>query len=82
METGKKNFLSKNFFLFFSEKHVIFFKNLNLTEIGPKFFFEMKNNVLFHKPKKIKKKFWSEKIDLNEILTNFDQSLTESSEKF
>ena len=32
--------------------------------------------------KKIEKIFWSEKIDFHEILTNFDQSLTESSEKF
>ena len=32
--------------------------------------------------KKIEKIFWGEKIDFHEILTNFDQSLTESSEKF
>ena len=64
----------------------MFSKNLNLTGNGLKFFSEIKNNVFFHKSiknkKKIEKIFWSEKIDFHEILTNFDPSLTESSEKF
>ena len=63
----------------------MFSKNLNLTGNGLKFFSEIKNNVLFHKSmkkRKIEKIFWSEKIDFHEILTNFDQSLTESSERF
>ena len=53
-------------------------KNLFIDLYEPK----PNNKTDFLEFPKIKKIFWSQKIDFHEILTNFDQGLTESSKKF